>query len=53
MEDVIYGVMLRANTDIFVKEPPVKRIKKIECVTGLLLEEFLYKGWINARCGQL
>ena len=22
-------------------------------VTGLLLEELLYKGWINARCGQL
>ena len=53
MEDVIYGVMLRAKYRHICKGTAGKRIKKIECVTGLLLEEFLYKGWINARCGQL
>lgn len=28
MEDVIYGVMLNANTDREVKEPPVMALKK-------------------------
>ena len=29
MEDVMYGVMLNANTDMFVKEPPVNASKKL------------------------
>ena len=29
IEDVIYGVILRANTDIFSNEPPVKALKKL------------------------
>ena len=29
MEDVIYGVMFRANNDMFRKEPPVNASKKL------------------------
>ena len=29
MEDVIYGVTLNANTDICMKEPPVKEFNRL------------------------
>ena len=29
MEDVIYGVILRAKTDMLVKDPPVMASKKL------------------------
>jgi hypothetical protein len=29
MDDVMYGVMLRANTDILSKEPPVKALNRL------------------------
>jgi hypothetical protein len=29
MDDVMYGVMLSAKTDIFRKDPPVKASKKL------------------------
>jgi len=32
MEEVMYGEMLSANTDIFVKEPPVIVLKKLKAV---------------------
>jgi hypothetical protein len=45
MEDVMYGVMFRANTDMFKKEPPVKASKKLkaspECCSNQLLKKVL------------
>ncbi len=37
IEDVIYGVMLSANTDMLSKEPPVNALKKLNASFELKL----------------
>ena len=45
MEDVIYGVMLKANTDMFVNEPPVIVLKNpnasLDCLANSSAKNFV------------
>ena len=43
MDDVIYGVILRANTDILVKDPPVNASKKLNASPVCCAKKFWIK----------
>ena len=43
MEDVIYGVMLSAKTDICSKEPPVKALNKLNASPVFCAKKSLIK----------